>query len=431
MKKIFLIVSCLSILAVSCISEKAIEQPAIEITNPTKLDSVLNHYVDAGHYPFLYARLENWDGKVLYEHGVTNHELYPELQVTGDTWFRIWSMSKIITISVALDLIEDGILSMNDPVTKYIPEFADLKVATTEEGKPLTDFEWGQGAAACPIKYVNLESEMTVSDLINHKAGFYYALTSIPCLDTLIAQQDLPTAQNPDEFIKKVAQLPLIQQPGYTYHYGINTTILGFVAERATGKSLKELVEERVTNPMQIPGLQYGLPPGVELLPRTSGKDSILRIAHDGELDIFGQNVPDYFPEHALYLGGEGMLGTADGYADFARMLLQKGELGDYRFLDEETIKDLSSPHTQLENPWGYNGYNLWITGDTMRTLGYGDAGLWTGGGYEGTHFWIDTQRKFVGVVMTQISFPNLSAKPGISDAFRGALYQEFWKNEK
>jgi len=132
-----------------------------------------------------------------------------------------------------------------------------------------------------------------------------------------------------------------------------------------------------------------------------------------------------------LYLGGEGMVATADGYADFVRMLLQKGELNGYRFLEKETVEDIYAPHTQKDNPYGYNGYNLWISGDSMRIKEQGEAGLWIGGGYECTHFWADPKRNFVGIIMSQ---NNEVRAPGyeLNDKFRGALYQQFWeRNEK
>jgi CubicO group peptidase (beta-lactamase class C family) len=100
-------------------------------------------------------------------------------------------MSKIVTISVALDLVEDGIIKLNDPVTKYIPEFKNLRVAVTEDGRPLSDFEWNNANGACPFKLVPMDSVMTVLHLINHQAGFYYAMTSIPCLDSLVGSQNL------------------------------------------------------------------------------------------------------------------------------------------------------------------------------------------------------------------------------------------------
>ena len=402
---------------------------SLQIKNPEALDAILNEYVEAGYYPFLYARLEDINGAVLYEHSVVNSELLPDTHIDGDSWIRIWSMSKIVTISLALDLIEDGIIKFDDPVHKYIPEFENLKVAVTAEGKSLTEFEWGKRDHICPVKLVPNDSIMTILHLINHEAGFYYAVSGFACLDSMVAEQNLPKAENSQDLINRMAKLPLVQHPGTDHFYGTNTTVLGLVAERATGQSLQQLVTKRMTEPLKIKGLQYGLPPDQKLLPPFTGRDSILRQAERGELDIFGPDVPDYNPTHPLFLGGEGMLATADAYADFVRMLLNRGMLNGHRFLEKATVEDIYAPHTQLDNPYGYNGYNLWISGDSMRIKRQGEAGLWIGGGYESTHFWADPKRNFVGVIMSQ---NNEVRTPGfdVNDKFRGALYEQFWETE-
>ena len=418
------------ILILSILACKQENPKQLQIPNPQALNSVLDAYIEKGLYPFLYARLENIDGSVLYEHRAVNKNLIPDLEINGDSWIRIWSMSKIVTITVALDLLEEGILNFNDPVTKYIPEFENLKVALTNDGRSFTDFEWNNREGMCPIRLVENDSVMTVLHLINHQAGFYYATTQFECLDSLAAAQNLPTAKNSEELIGRMAKLPLIQHPGTADFYGTNTTVLGLVAERATGKSLKKLVEERVTNPLKIQGLQYGLPADASLPPSVSGKDTVLRYAQSGELDIFGPDVPGYDPSDKLYLGGEGMVATADGYADFVRMLLNHGTLNGHRFLDKTTVEDIYAPHTQLDNPYGHNGYNLWISGDSMRVNEQGEAGLWIGGGYESTHFWADPKRNFVGIIMSQMSFAQPEAYK-FNDEFRGELYKQFWANEK
>jgi CubicO group peptidase (beta-lactamase class C family) len=412
----------------SCSQKKNIS--ALEIGNTDKLDEVLDYYVEENFYPFVYARLEDLDGNVIYEHSSINKDLLPNTKIDGDTWIRIWSMSKIVTISVVLDLIEEGILKIDDPVTKYIPEFENLKVAVSNDGRSLTSYRWNEKGSACPIKYATNDSVMTVLHLINHQAGFYYATTGFSCLDSLVADQNLPLARDSDDLINKMSYLPLIQNSGTDYFYGTNTTVLGLVAERATGKKLKQLVEERVTDPMKIKGLQYGLPAKEKLLPRFTGRDSFLRQAKRGELDIFGLDVPNYDLDHQLYLGGEGMVATADGYADFIRMLLKRGELNGYRFLERETVEDIYAPHTQKDNPNGYNGYNLWISGDSMKIKKEGEAGLWIGGGYECTYFWADPKRNFVGIIMSQ---NNEVREPGyeLNDKFRGALYKQIWGVEK
>ena len=141
------------------------------ISNKESLDMILDHYVKKGLDPVIYARLEDIDGDVLYEHSAVNRNLLPSIEVNGQTWFRIWSMSKIITITIALDLVEDGILSLNEPVTEYIPEFENLKVAVTKEGEILSEINSGNTEGACPFELVPTDSVITVSHLINHEAG--------------------------------------------------------------------------------------------------------------------------------------------------------------------------------------------------------------------------------------------------------------------
>jgi len=397
-------------------------EPGMTLSDPAALDQLIDSYVEADAFPFIYARLEDKQGRVIYEHSAVNRDVIPDASIDGQSWIRIWSMSKIVTISVVLDLVEDGILSLDDPVAQFIPEFADLKVAVSASGADLSTIE--DKDAACPLQQVPMNSVMTVLDLINHQAGFYYATTGISCLDDLIASKNLPKAENSQALIERMAGLPLIQQPGSNDFYGTNTTVLGIVAERATGKSLKQLVEERVTGPLQIEGLRYGLPQAASLLPRISGQGGQLREAHPGELDIFGPDVPDYDPAHELYLGGEGMLATADGYADFLRMLLNRGTLNEQRFLDAQTVEDIASPHTQLDNPYGYNGYNLWVNKSELPKGETVEGGLWIGGGYEGTHFWIDPKREFVAVIMTQMFWIPESGH-GRDEAIRKAVYEQ------
>ena len=404
-------------------------QAQIEVPDPDALDAVLDRFVDEGHYPFLYARLEDRDGNAVYEHSVVNRNLLPDAEIDGQTWIRIWSMSKIVTISVVLDLVEDGVLRLDDPVASYIPEFSDMQVAVTPDGASLAEVGPQQAESACPFNLVSANTAMTLRHLINHEAGFYYATTGIPCIDSPLAENNVAIAENSADFVSRLADLPLVQHPGTTYYYGTNTTILGIVAERATDKSLKELVEERLTGPLGIAGLQYGLPPRASLLPRISGQGGTLRAAYPGELDIFGPDVPGYDPEHQLHLGGEGMLATADGYADFLRMLLNHGTLNGTRFLETSTVENIYAPHTQLDNPEGHNGFNLWVTGAPTREREQGEEGLWVGGGYEGTHFWVDPKREFVGIIMSQIFWINEGGY-GRDEAFRGELYRQFWAAE-
>ena len=405
------------------------------LSNSKVVDSIVGSYVDNGSQALLLVRVEGSDGNVKYEYSKKNNKLVPDYKINKDTWFRIWSMSKIVTISLTLDLVEDGLLKLEDPVSKYIPELRDLKIALSNNGQPLTNHGQALGndkseiKDPCPIKLVESESEMTVLQLINHEAGFYYSTTGIECLDNDLASKNLAASKNSNELIQKLSELPLIDHPGNKHFYGLNTTVLGLVNERVSGESLDDLVKKRITNPMNIKGLQYNKNDDTNLLPVFSGADSTIRLANNGELDIMGQYVPGYGLENELFMGGEGMIGTADGYADFLRMLLNHGELNGYRFLNESSVKELYAPHTQLDNEYGYNGYNLWVTSKLHKEKGYGDEGLWTGGGYEGTHFWIDPKRDFVGLIMTQM-FETPKAGHARDNSIRGEIYKQIFKKE-
>jgi CubicO group peptidase (beta-lactamase class C family) len=411
------------------------------LRQPKKVNTVIDQYVSNGSFPFLYMRMENKAGDVIYEYQAVNDSLLPNTKIDGDTWFRIWSMSKIITISLMLDLVEDGIIDLNDRITDFIPEFKNLKVAVDANGKSLVSIandyykEAGFGSGLyennpflseqnCPLQLIDNTNPITVEHLINHQAGFYYATTPFICLNQLVDSLDLNSLNTNEEVIKNMAQLPLIMVPGSNDFYGTNTTVLGFVAERASGKTLAELLEERIKKPMNIKGLRYKKSANINLLPTFSGKDGKLRKVNQGELDIMGAHTIDYRPESKTYFGGEGMIGTANGYADFLRMLLNHGTLNGHRFLEEATVQQMYAPHTQLDNEWGYNGYNLWVSSAKDLEMGYGDEGLWRGGGYEQTHFWVDPKRDFVAVIMSQM-FAVPEAGYNRDNRIRGAVYKQ------
>ena len=432
---IILFVGIMTLVYWSC---RTSPEPDNIIKNKNELDQILNQHITDGSYPFLYAHIENIDGDILYQHGTVNKDLFPALSVNKDTWIRIWSMSKIVTITIIMDLVEENIIQLNDPVLDYIPEFSNLKVAQSSSGVSLSrytnaDFvsnpEMVDKNDACPIILAETDSIMRITHLINHRAGFYYADTRIPCLDSLSYKADIPNSIDSENLIKTLSTMPLIQHPGERYHYGLNTTVLGLVAERATGKTLGQLVKERITKPCNIPDFQYKLPKNKKLISPVTGRDGYLRLANPGELDIMGHNVPNYDPRQPLFLGGEGMLATADSYADFLRLLLNNGKLNHHRFLNKETLKKMFS-NIDTKDEYGIStGFGLFITGEILKKYGKGDSGLLQGGGYESTSFWIDPKRKFVGLLMTQAnqSPDKAGLGSGVYDKFRGALYRSFF----
>lgn len=361
------------------------------------LNKILDQYVEDGIYPFIYSLIEDSNGKIIYEHSAVNKELLPNISIHADTWMRIWSMSKLVTISIAMDLIEDGLISIDEPVTKYIPEFKDLKVASNVDGVSLARLKVGE--SACPIFLSKNDSIIKIKNLFDHTAGFYYALTGFDCIDSLIKKVDVPIQENADSLINRLSELPLIQHSGEMYKYGLNTTVLGLVLERATGSSLNDLVIKKITRPYKIKGLKYSIPHGVSLIPCHTGRDGYLRQALAGELDIFGKSVPEYSADKNLFLGGEGMLGTARGYINFMRLLFFKSYTLDKEFLTDESIKQMTSKPKGKRNDDGYQtGYAFYLT---SKTNPY-EKNILRVGGYEGTTCWVDREHKLIGTLFTQ-----------------------------
>lgn len=391
---------------------ESLEPGTDRLADRAPVDEAIEGVVEQGAYPFLYVRVENFDGDVIYEHNAINPEFAPTAP-TGDSWIRLWSMSKSVTIAVILDLEEDGVLSRTDPVTDYIPEFDSLMVLSAD-------------AASCEAGLTAPARAITIEDLLNHNDGFYYPFTEYDCLNDALKTARLPEATSSQDLIDRVASLPLHPDGVGANVYGIGTTILGLVAERATGQSFDQIVDSRLTSPLGISDtLTYTLPEGVSTYPRVSGADGSLRLAHPEELDIFGGPVPEYGQDINIYLGGEGMVGTTKAFATFLRMMGSMGELNGVRILDEATVRDWYAPKTQLDSPYGTNGFNIWVANGKYDGLPDQKPGLLIGGGYENTAFWIDLDAGYVGLIMSQVHVPVTDGVDEVS-RIRGLLYEHY-----
>jgi CubicO group peptidase (beta-lactamase class C family) len=392
--------------------------------DPKPLSQILDSYVENGVWPFLYSRIEHGiTGEVLYEHLAVNNRLIPNNTINGDTWMRIWSMSKLITISLAMDLMEQGIIHLQDPVKKYIPEFSNLMVAVDIDGKSIISSDYNN--FDCPHNLVKMDSIMTIKHLFNHRAGFYYALTQSTCLNERFASMNITRAEDGGELIKLLSTLPLIQQPGESYFYGMNTSVLGLLLERVTGKSLNQLFIDRIAKPHKLDGLSYTKPKGVFLIPSFTGRDGTLRQAIDGELDIYGGEVPMHSASNKLFLGGEGMLGTAKGYIHFMRLLFFNDK---NLFLEKKTIERMSSKSDIEDNDYGYNtGFGSYLT---SKTHAY-EKDILRVGGYEKTGCWVDRKNKLIGTLFSQAN--ETQDRNGLSNQmeqdFKRELYRQLNNN--
>jgi CubicO group peptidase (beta-lactamase class C family) len=309
--------------------------------------------------------------------------------------FRIYSMSKPITSVAAMMLVEEGKLSLADPVAKYIPEFADTKVGVEKAGAD----------GKVTLDLVPQRRPMTVHDLMRHTSGLTYGFFGTGAvkkayLDSQgIFGQDLPNA----EFSKKLAGLPLMHQPGSNWEYSQSTDVLGRVIEVVSGQSLYQFMKARILDPLGMKDTHFYV----------ANEVSFPRIAEPFKADRqFGVNAFMSEPRKPVKYesGGGGMVSTAADYARLCEMLLAGGQFGGKRYLSPQTIAYMTSDHMtgiglgSAYLPGEGNGFGLGfqVRRDNGQSALHGTAGDYSWGGAGGTAFWIDPKQQMYVILMMQ-----------------------------
>ena len=315
-----------------------------------------------------------------------------------DAIFRIYSMTKAVTGVAVMMLYEEGKFSINDPVSKYLPEFAGVKVAVDKK-----DPDTGKR-----IYYVvAAEREMTIRDLLRHTSGLDYAGPRDEKGESLYAK--LGVMRNDitiEEAVKRMAKAPLVHQPGAVWDYSLSIDVLGRLIEVVSGKPLDQFFEERIIKPLGMVDTGFYVPQEkwdrLTTLYTLNADKTIKRHA--------GPPQDSYKKPAVLLLGGAGLVSTAMDYARFVQMLLNGGELDGMRLLSRKTVELMSTDHLgdlPVVSPTLPMGYGFGLTFAVNRGVGktgiIGSAGEYNWGGAAGTSFWIDPKEQMIGVFMLQI----------------------------
>jgi CubicO group peptidase (beta-lactamase class C family) len=361
-----------------------------------KVSDYIRNEIATGKIPGAILLLQQ-HGKPVYHENFGVRDVATELSMSADTIFRLYSMSKPITSVVAMMLVEEGRLRLDDPVSKYIPAFADMKVGVEKHGE--------DGKVALALE--PLKRPIMIEDLMRQTAGVPYGYYGGGEVNKLYADaglfksDDLTNA----EFVAKIATLPLAEQPGTLWDYGHGIDILGRVIEVISGKSLLQFEKERllgllgmnetafdVADPAKWPLIAEPMPNDRTLSPMTQIRD----------------------PRKPLKWrsGGGGMVGTVGDYARFAQMLLNGGTYEGRRYLKRETIALMASDHIGPETgiardqnyyPGPNSGYGLGFAVRTSVPAGTSwPIGEYRWDGVGGTFFFIDPEDDLFGIFMVQ-----------------------------
>jgi CubicO group peptidase (beta-lactamase class C family) len=262
-------------------------------------------------------------GKPVYFESFGVRDPATKAPMTPDTIFQVYSLTKAVTSVAAMMLVDDGKLSIDDPVSKYIPAFADTKVGvddSDEAGQP-------------PLKLVPPKHPITIKDLLRHTSGITYGFYSEGRVRKMYGNPHLFDGDFDNaEFADRIAKLPLEDQPGTRWNYGHSTDVLGRVVEVVSGQSLFQFEKQRLFDPLVMPDTNYFV----------ADEKDWSRIARPLKADVFKRplaGIIDPTLPRRFESGGAGLNTTIGDYAHFLQMLLNKGELNGKRYLKPETVK--------------------------------------------------------------------------------------------
>jgi CubicO group peptidase (beta-lactamase class C family) len=334
--------------------------------------------------------------------------------MTMDAIFRIASQTKAVTSTAVLALVEEGKIGLTEPVGHFIPTFAKTTVAVQDDSE---------------VNIVPAKRAITIHDLLTHTAGISYGTDNK--VASLYAARGLgPAAGNgwytadKDEPIcetmERLGSLPFVSQPGEAFVYGYNTDILGCVVEKASGMSLADFIEKRITAPLGLKDTRFFVPVAERNRLTTvyaSGSDGLAIRAPEGSK---GQGSYVDGPRKS-YAGGAGLTSTAHDYARFLEMIRNGGALGGVRILSPRTVQLMTTNQSgtlHSNNGLGF-GYGF-ETVDRYGASGLAAVGAFGWGGAYGTLYQVDPQSRMVIVLMLQL-MPNAT---DIQSKFMTTVYQ-------
>jgi CubicO group peptidase (beta-lactamase class C family) len=364
-------------------------------------------------------------GKVVEFRAYGKKDLASGAPMTTDTIFRAFSMTKVVTGVAMMVLYEEGKWHPADPISKYIPEFARLKVFKGVDAN-------GKMILEDPVH------PPTMHELMTHTAGFTYGLFGDGPVDKMYQAQGVMQSKSLQEMINKLGNIPLLYQPGTRWVYSASMDIQGYIVEKLSGQSLPDFMHEYIFAPLGMNDTGFFVPQNKR------NRFATLYGENDkGELvpspAPSGAGLGDYTAQPTMPSGGGGIITTAQDYMRFAQMLLNLGELDGVRILAPSTVQLMTSNHLapnlmtgefsigpETIRPgmgWGYDCAVFTDPAQADEIVGKGTF-FWLGAA--DTWFWVDPTNDLIFVGMTQHMIgPN---QPNVEALSRPTVYQALVK---
>ena len=352
-------------------------------------------------------------GKIAFLEAIGKMNLGSDATMRPDAIFRIYSMTKPITSVATLMLCEEGKLKLDDPVSKYLPEFKDVRVHA------------GEGTETVPV-----EREMTIRDLLRHTSGLTYGFIEDMPVDRLYRTKKVgDSGATLAEFTRNLAALPLKYQPGTHFNYSYSTDVLARVVEVVSEKSFDDFLRQRILEPLDMHDTGFFV--AREKLDRLTASHTrngeSLRVSDPPGTSPFARKRP-------FLSGGGGLTSTARDYARFAQMLLNEGELQGTRILRKDTVQEMTKNQLPaaalpmkvgaMQLPGMGFGLGVSVRMDTKDGKPDPAAGEYGWSGAASTYFWVAPRSEMVVVILQQLEPFNVDLQLALRPVIYAAIEQ-------
>lgn len=422
-KVIYIVIIFLSLFFGSCcnhtdkaskpviLKEAPPESAGVSSERLARLDRLIQSAVDSGWTAGAVGFVAR-NGKIVYHKALGVSDLDNKTPLKKDDIFRIASQTKAIVSIAAMMLFEEGKFLLDDPVSKYIPEFKNPRV--------LDKFN----PADTTFTTVPARREITIRDLFTHTSGIDYAGIGSPVMRAIYAKYDIPAAFGTDKMVlgdnmRALGKLPLAHQPGERFTYGLNIDLLGYLVEIWSGENLDEYLRKHIFEPLGMNDTYFYLPED-----KHSRLVKVNTEGPDGKVKSMPQDMVNYpLLKGTYFSGGAGLSSTVYDYAVFLQMLLNNGEYNGQKLLSRRTVELITSNQIGDLN-LGYDKFGLGfqITTERGQTVLGVSEGSFSWGGYFGTTYWADPKERIVGLLFMQ-QVP-LSHGGEIQGKFKALVYQ-------
>ena len=353
------------------------EEAGMSAERLERIRPVMQGYVDDAQLPgFLTVVARH--GKIVHFETIGMRDVENKKPVEPDTIFRIYSMSKPITSVAVMMLYEEGRFQLTTPVSRFIPEFKNMKVYNEDQ-----------------TEILDAKKEITIKHLLMHTAGLTYGWGNKP-VDALYKEAKIrEPGSTLADMVEKLGNIPLVHEPGERWTYSVSTDVLGYFVEVVSGMPFEEFLQTRLFKPLGMVDTGFSVPlekaDRFAALYRHNRREGLMkRVGGDAPL---AKDKLSFFPS-----GGGGLVSTAADYMRFSQMLLNGGELDGVRILGKKTVELMRYPH---HDDWFGLGFAVVTDKEPPNILE--SVGNFSWGGAAATTFWIDPQEELIGLLMTQL----------------------------